>query len=381
MSTAMGFLSAAFWGLVVLSLLVFIHEGGHFLVARLCSVRVTEFFLGLPSRHRISRKSRKYGTEFGVTPFLLGGYNRICGMEHDEDERLAAALACVQRHGRVRVSELAEELGCDEDDAYLLMATLVDWGSIKPYYDPELGEREGQRDWPQSFQTLARDGSWLTEYDRDHEFSAPGYTAEAEPRPVEGDPAELIDRERSHTYRGKGFGARLAMLLAGAAVNIAFAFLVVSLTLAIFGLDVATTDGVRHWQPDLVEAMSFTVEYGMAVARRISELLMPQHTMAVLEESSSVVGISVMASEAAAAGPIDLALLLAAVSMSLGFMNLLPIPPLDGGKIVVEVIQLVIRRPISVKAQNAISYVGLAFFLFIFVMALRNDLVRYAFVA
>lgn len=62
--------------------------------------------------------------------------------------------------------------------------------------------------------------------------------------------------------------------------------------------------------------------------------------------------------------------------MSLGFMNLLPIPPLDGGKILVELIQLALRRELSLKVQNAISYVGLAFFLFVFVFVLRNDILR-----
>ena len=63
--------------------------------------------------------------------------------------------------------------------------------------------------------------------------------------------------------------------------------------------------------------------------------------------------------------------------MSLGFMNLLPIPPLDGGKILIEIVQLIIRRPLSIRAQTIVSYVGVAFFLFIFVVALRNDIVRY----
>ena len=57
-------------------------------------------------------------------------------------------------------------------------------------------------------------------------------------------------------------------------------------------------------------------------------------------------------------------------------MNLLPIPPLDGGKILVELIQLALRRELSLKVQNAISYVGLAFFLFVFVFVLRNDILR-----
>lgn len=68
-----GFLSSLFWGLLLLSLLVVIHEAGHFLFARLFRVRVTEFFLGMPSRIRLAFRSKKYGTLFGVTPVLLGG--------------------------------------------------------------------------------------------------------------------------------------------------------------------------------------------------------------------------------------------------------------------------------------------------------------------
>ena len=41
-----------------------------------------------------------------------------------------------------------------------------------------------------------------------------------------------------------------------------------------------------------------------------------------------------------------------------------------------ELVQAVIRKPISLKAQNIITYIGLAFFLFIFLFALKNDIVR-----
>jgi regulator of sigma E protease len=84
-----------------------------------------------------------------------------------------------------------------------------------------------------------------------------------------------------------------------------------------------------------------------------------------------------MASEAANSSLLDVIALLAAVSMSLGFMNLLPIPPLDGGKIVVETIQAILHRTLSTKAQVAISYVGVAFFVFVFVVVLRNDIMRF----
>ena len=144
MQAVLGFLSAVFWGVLLLSVLVFVHEGGHYLAARAFGVRVTEFFLGLPCRARFSFKSKKVGTEIGVTPLLLGGYNRISGMEPATDELLAPCLAVVMREGRVAVADAAAELGCDEERVYGLMATLADWGSIRAYYDAELGEMPGQ---------------------------------------------------------------------------------------------------------------------------------------------------------------------------------------------------------------------------------------------
>ncbi|MBQ1841215.1 MAG: site-2 protease family protein, partial [Atopobiaceae bacterium] len=143
-------LSAVFWGMLVLSALVFVHEGGHFLVARAFGMRVTEFFLGLPSRYRLSFKSKKIGTEFGITPFLLGGYNRICGMDGEYDDLLAPALAIVQDSGRISVQDLASHLSIEREHAYELLAVLVDMGSIRPYYNEAAGEYAWQPDWPEA---------------------------------------------------------------------------------------------------------------------------------------------------------------------------------------------------------------------------------------
>lgn len=455
MSVLLSILSAVFWGVLLLSLLVFVHEGGHYLAARSCGIRVTEFFLGMPCRFRLSHKSKKYGTQIGVTPILLGGYTRICGMEGASDELLAPALALVCKRGRVRVEDLARELGCDVDRAYGLVSTLADWAAIEPYYDPALGEKPNQSTYPEAFQTLARDAQGRTEYDRGHDFTLDGSTAAGEPC-CEGIAAEeLLQRERGRTYLGCGFGKRLFMLVAGPAINIALAFVIVVAALMCEGvtyyqnvsqigaveegsyaeaagllagdvvelvgeaevaswedlvsalqpylaagqdfsltvdrdgaelvLDVDLPDGeavdlvgisasTYVYHPSFTEAASAAVNYAKMVGEYAVRLIMPQHTMEVLEESSSVVGISTMASEAAASGIYDFAVLVAAVSMSLGFMNLLPIPPLDGGKILIEVVQLVIRRPLPQRAVNAISYVGLAFFLFVFAFALKNDI-------
>ncbi len=458
MSAVLSVASAVFWGVLVLSLLVFVHEGGHYLVARALRVRATEFFLGLPCRWRLSRKSRSVGTEFGVTPLLLGGYTRICGMEGSDDDLLAPALQIVMERGRVRAADVARELDVDEGKAYELLATLTDWASIRPYYDPELGETPGQRDYPASFETLARDANHLTEYDRGHDFTLPGSTAAGSPHPTGLAPDDLLALERSHTYQGVGFLRRCVMLVAGPLVNVVLAFVIVTCALMARGVDyypgtsvigsveagsyaeaagleagdevtavagapvgtweelssamrpyldagedfelayvrdgaesttlvdlpdgqacelLGVTASVATYHPSLPEAAQATLAYTGQVASYVAQLIQPQHTMEVLDQSSSVVGIAVMTSEAASSGAYELALVAAAVSMSLGFMNLLPIPPFDGGKILIELIQLVIRRPLSLRAQSALSYLGLAFIVFVFVVVLRNDIVRF----
>ena len=447
----------AFWGLLFLSLLVVFHEAGHYVVARAFGVRVTEFFLGLPCRLHISFKSRRHGTKFGVTPILLGGYNRISGMAPVPEGDMARAFAIVQREGRVRADALAAEMGVSEDDAYSLLIALTDIVAIQPYFDPKLGEHPAQRDYPAAFETLARDANMATEYDSEHDFTAPGMTEAATPRPL-ADPQAQLECERARTYQGLSFWKRLAVLVAGPIVNIVLAFAVVCGTYLCIEYQVGTNANVigkvyegslaeaaglvdgdtvvevagtatpdwvavakaldaarkagtdfeivyeragergsatidmpegeeveligvlaqtEPYHMSLAEAAQASIDYAALVGSTAVKLLVPQHTMEVLDNASSVVGISVMVAEAVDSGLLDVLAIIAAVSMSLGFMNLLPIPPLDGGKIVMEAVAALMRRPIPARVATSLSYVGVAFFLFIFSFALRNDVLRY----
>ena len=58
-------------------------------------------------------------------------------------------------------------------------------------------------------------------------------------------------------------------------------------------------------------------------------------------------------------------------------MNLLPIPPLDGGKLVIEIIQKIVGRELPLKVQTIVSYVGIALFALLFVYMLRSDVLRF----
>lgn len=109
--------------LIVLSVLVFIHEGGHFLAAKMFGVRVTEFMLGLPGP-RISFKRGE--TRFGITCILLGGYARVCGMETGNlKPYLPEALEYVHTHGKSKISQLADYLHVDFEVAEAALDQLV----------------------------------------------------------------------------------------------------------------------------------------------------------------------------------------------------------------------------------------------------------------
>ena len=67
---------------------------------------------------------------------------------------------------------------------------------------------------------------------------------------------------------------------------------------------------------------------------------------------------------------------MAIISVSLGILNLLPLPVLDGGQIVFVLIEKVIRRPLPDKIQIVFQQIGVGALLFLMVFALYNDIIR-----
>jgi len=68
--------------------------------------------------------------------------------------------------------------------------------------------------------------------------------------------------------------------------------------------------------------------------------------------------------------------LMAAVSLSLGVLNLLPIPILDGGHIIIFAIEGALRRDLSLTLKERITQVGLLFLVLLFAVVMYNDIVR-----
>lgn len=73
-------------------------------------------------------------------------------------------------------------------------------------------------------------------------------------------------------------------------------------------------------------------------------------------------------------GVVSILNLLALISLSLFIMNLLPIPILDGGLILFAIIEFFIKKPISPKIQYYVQFIGIAFILILFVIAMFGDI-------
>ena len=91
---------------------------------------------------------------------------------------------------------------------------------------------------------------------------------------------------------------------------------------------------------------------------------------------SGPVSIAQFAGESAEAGVAPFLNFLVVISLSLGFLNLLPIPILDGGQIVFQLVEWLKGSPLSERAQALGQQVGIALLIVLMGVALYNDIAR-----
>ena len=84
--------------------------------------------------------------------------------------------------------------------------------------------------------------------------------------------------------------------------------------------------------------------------------------------------IAQMSGQAAREGPVEFTVLMAGVSLNLAIFNLLPIPILDGGVILMLLIEMLLRRDLDLKVKEAVLKVGFVFLMVVVVFVLYNDL-------
>lgn len=197
---------------LLLGFLVFIHEGGHYLAARACKVRVSEFMIGLPGP---SIGFTRGETRFGITAVPLGGYASICGMAPPSNSpHLKRVLGYAYRKGTVYMEDVAHDLFLTEEEAYNLLEELCDWDSLK---------RPHRKDKHNVYRTPAKNG-----YE------------EGQAREI-ADNEAFFKAEKAQQYCTLPFWKRCCILLAGPFMNLLWVFLVFIFIYSIMGLDLQNT--------------------------------------------------------------------------------------------------------------------------------------------
>lgn len=172
------------------------------------------------------------------------------------------------------------------------------------------------------------------------------------------------DKEEAELFNASG-GKRALIFSAGSLFNIFFALMVFTLVFAI-GRNVQPVDALLLSAKTVWEILSGTFIF-------IVDIFTGHGSM---EGLSGPVGIAALAGRAASKGILNLVYFTGVLSMSLGIMNLLPLPALDGGHLILLFIESVRKKPLSPRTYQVVTFVGLSLFLVLTIAVTYKDIAR-----
>jgi regulator of sigma E protease len=420
--------------IVVIGVLVFVHELGHYLAAKRIGVRVLTFSLGFGPKILGFRKG---DTEYCISAIPLGGYVKMAGENPEEsrsgrgDEFLSKSkwqrfqvlimgpamnivLAVVLMSivfsqgvqmpafqdraavvGAVRSGSPAEEVGIRPGDLIYRVADreVKTW---EAFY-VQIGTR-ANRDVPLS---IIREGQELTvnvtpEPQTRFEVGEIGVMPDVNPRVTaveSGQPAEragfrpgdvivaadgepitfssqLIDHVQRHGERPM----TIEVQRDGAPVSLTVEAVRREDTLRIgIGLE----DEFVTIDPGPLQAIGLSIQRNIQFSGLIIETVWGLITRQTSpRQLMGPVAIAQLSGEYAQAGWISFLTLMASISLNLGLLNLLPIPVLDGGHIFIMMLEGVSRRDFSIRVKEKMLLAGFVLLMLLMVTVIYNDLTR-----
>ena len=163
---------------------------------------------------------------------------------------------------------------------------------------------------------------------------------------------------------------RMAIVVAGATVNIIFGIIVYFILVSTVGLqfvDPAKDTVVNR----IYYGAKGTGEFILSILDSIKTLFTGG---LATDQMVGIVGISDIVVKTS--GIANYIYLLAVISVSLGVTNLLPIPALDGGKILILLIEVVRRKPMKLETEAKIQLIGFSILFALFLFVTYNDIIR-----
>jgi regulator of sigma E protease len=416
--------------------MVLVHEWGHFVIARLFGVRVEVFSIGFGTRLFGIKRGP---TDYRLSALPLGGYVRMAG-DNPAEERRGDPDEFLSKPRWQRVLIALAGPTTNFLMAVLLTAALFMHGGEQPSYaDKPVVVAGVVKDSPAQKAGIqpgdhivsfggVKDPTW----DRlalELALSAPGHSepvtierndqlittsVESQPQPftVIGYPAEpVIVGSVAHGLPAEKAGLKEGDVIVAASgqklmAPSQFSEIVQQsagnpMTLEILRDGQPQTlqlrpiwgdpgDGMPRWQIGITfrfvtsprrysapQALVKATQFHIVLANKLIYLVGELFTGRVsLKQVQGPLGIVQESSRAAKRGFGDLISLMALVSLNLAILNLLPIPILDGGHILMLSIEGLLRRDLSLKIKERFVTVGMVFLLLVFLIVMYNDVLR-----
>jgi regulator of sigma E protease len=420
----------------VLGVLIFVHELGHFLMARRIGVRVLTFSLGFGPKILTVKRG---DTEYCISAIPLGGYVKMAG-ENPEDSRTGADDEFLSKSKWQRFQVLVMGPIMNLVLALVVMALVLYQGAPVPAFERDavvIGAFEDESParnvgLQRGDHILAIDGKPIANWKEFSMVIAPKANRPVTLRVQRGD--QTFDKQVVPDAQSKfeigdlgimpdiypetrkvnpGEPAQLGGLKPGDVVlalngepKVSYERLVEiirahpnkPLPFDIRRKDGSTTRltitphmvgeyarvGAEFWayevteaDPTLLEAFKLSAKQNWEWTTLIMTTLKGLFTRETpMKQLMGPIGIAEMSGNAAETGWIQLFTLMAMISLNLGLLNLMPIPVLDGGHILILALEGVSRRDFSLRVKEKMLMVGFVVLLTLMVTVIYNDLTR-----
>jgi regulator of sigma E protease len=329
---------------LVLALLIVIHEGGHFLVARLCGMRVERFSIGFGS----PLVSFKRGdTTYQIAPIPLGGFVQITGLNPHEEFDRNDPFVYPNRPKWMRVAVLvAGPMANYLTAVFLALGIFMGYGHPTPIMQvDEVFEGSAAKAGGLQPGDVLVEGNGKTV---STSFPINNVVRESKGAPVVikamrgGKPVLLTVTPRKDEKSGDFMiGIRLAQVRQHVPVGTA-----------------------------MKDAVVMPVVASAEMLRGMYEMITGKQKAAL----SGPVGIARDMARAAEKGALDFLSLIMMLSIYLGLFNLLPLPALDGGRVLFLGISALRSREVNAKTEATVHMVGLVLLLGVFVIVTFKDI-------
>jgi regulator of sigma E protease len=342
---------------VSLGILIFIHEFGHFLVAKIFRIKVERFSLGFGPR----LFGKQVGdTDYRVSAFPLGGYVKMLGESADEEipEELHP-VSFSHQPLRNRIAIVAAGPGSNLLLAVFiyglifaffgLTKTTTDIGSVTPESPAATAGLQAND------RVLAVDAVPVQEWAELSELIQKSDGKSVQLRLQRGDEVFTVELTPEIKPTRTILGEEVSRPLIGIVASNNFIVEKVNPFQAVYYAVVQTGSLIK---------LTFVV-LGKLFVGAISPKTL-----------AGPIGIAQMSGQVAKAGPLAFLSFVALLSINLGILNLLPIPILDGGHLLFFSIEAVMGKPLSIRKREMAQQVGLFLLVVLMVFVFYNDIYR-----